>query len=103
MKRRILFIAAIFIAWIPVFMIQKPVFMAYHHELANGGSLTDYLQVILHGLKLDCTMSGYLTAIPLLLTIGSVWLPGIWLRKLLSAYFLIMAALVAAIFSIDIA
>ncbi|WP_099464923.1 LTA synthase family protein [Parabacteroides provencensis] len=103
MKQRVLFIVAIFIAWLPVFMIQKPAFMAYHHELANSSSLIDYLQVIFHGLKLDCTMSGYLTAIPLLLTTGSVWLHGIWLRKLLSAYFLIMAALVAAIFSIDIA
>ena len=103
MKQRVLFIVAIFIAWLPVFMIQKPLFMAYHHQLASSCLLADYLQVILHGLKLDCTISGYLTAIPLLLTLGSIWLPGIWLRKLLSGYFFIMAILIAAIFSIDVA
>ena len=83
--------------------IQKPVFMFYQHALSEACTFTDFLQVMLHGLKLDCTIAGYLTAIPLLLTLVSVWLPGAWLKKVLKGYFLIMGILVSAIFSVDVA
>ena len=64
MKKRLLFILIVFIAWLPVFVIQKPVFMFYQHALSEACTFTDFLQVMLHGLKLDCTIAGYLTAIP---------------------------------------
>ena len=103
MKKRLLFILIVFIAWLPVFVIQKPVFMFYQHALSEACTFTDFLQVMLHGLKLDCTIAGYLTAIPLLLALVSVWLPGTWLKKVLKGYFLIMGILVSAIFSVDVA
>ena len=103
MKQRILFLIALFLIWLPIFAIQKPVFMLYNHTLANGCSLLDYLEVIGHGLLLDGTIAGYLTVIPLLLTLLSVWLPGKFYRKLLSGYFLVTAIIIAAIFSVDVA
>lgn len=103
MKKRLGFICALFLAWLPVLALQKPLFMAYHHALAKACSLTDYLQVIGHGLKLDCTVAGYLTILPLLLTLVSVWMPGAWVRKVLKGYFGITAILIAAIFSVDVA
>lgn len=103
MSKRIIFLLAVFALWLPVFAIQKPLFMLYHQTLANSCSLSDYLQVIMHGLILDCTVSGYLTAIPLLCALVSVWLPGKCYKKILHIYFLIMALIVAAIFAVDIA
>lgn len=103
MKKRLWFICALFLAWLPVFAIQKPLFLAYHHALAKACSLTDYLQVIGHGLKLDCTLAGYLTGLPLLFVMVSVWIPGIWVRKVLRVYFGVTAMLIAAIFSVDVA
>ena len=97
MKKRILFLLALYFMWLPLLAIQKPVFMLYHHALASGCSLIDYLKVITHGLLLDCTIAGYLTALPLLMTLVSVWLPGSFYRKLLKGYFGIMAVLIAAI------
>jgi len=44
--------------------------MFYQHALSETCTFTDFLQVMLHGLKLDCTIAGYLTAIPLLLTLA---------------------------------
>ena len=85
------------------FCYSKPVFMFYQHALSETCTFTDFLQVMLHGLKLDCTIAGYLTAIPLLLTLVSVWLPDAWLKKVLKGYFLIMGILVSAIFSVDVA
>lgn len=101
MKKRLSFIAALFVAWLPIFAIQKPLFMAYYHSLAGGCSLTDYLQVILHGLKLDCTLAGYLTVIPFLLTLISVQWTGKWIKKVLKGYFVFAALLVSALFSVD--
>ena len=90
-----------FMAWLPVFVIQKPAFLFYHHALADGCSFIDGLRVMLHGLKLDATMAGYLTVVPWLLTLISVWRPGRWLRKALLGYVTVVACLVAAIFAVD--
>ena len=103
MKKRILFLLALFFIWLPLLAVQKPVFLLYHHALASGCSLSDYLKVITHGLLLDCTMAGYLTALPLLMTLVSIWLPGTFYKKLLKGYFGIMAILIAVIFSVDVA
>lgn len=103
MKQRLLFLFYLFIAWLPVLAIQKPVFMLYNHAWEKGCSLADYLQVILHGLKLDCTVAGYLTTIPLLLTLVSTWISGNWLRQVLKGYFRLMAVLIALIFTVDVA
>ena len=81
MKKRILFLLTLYFMWLPLLAIQKPVFMLYHHALASGCSLIDYLKVITHGLLLDCTIAGYLTALPLLMTLVSVWLPGVLLQE----------------------
>lgn len=102
MSKRLIFLLAVFALWLPIFAIQKPVFMLYH-ALENNSSPSDYFQVILHGLLLDCTISGYLTAIPLLLVLVSIWIPGTFYKKLLKGYFLIIAILVAAIFAVDVA
>ena len=103
MKKRILFLIFFFIAWLPVFIIQKPWFIFYNNQLAGTCSPIDFLQVIAHGLLLDCTVAGYLTALPLFLTLASVWIPGEWLRKTLKVYFLIASLLISIIFVADVA
>lgn len=103
MSKQLRFLILLFIAWLPVFALQKPVFLCYHHALAAGYDCNDFLQVTLHGLKLDSTIAGYLTALPLLLTLIAVWRPGNWLVHTLKIYFSGMAILIAAIFAIDIA
>lgn len=103
MKKRILFLLILFLIWLPLLAIQKPVFMLYHHTFANECLPIDYLKVITHGLLLDCTIAGYLTALPLLMTLVSVWLPGSFYRKLLKGYFGIIAVLIASVFAVDVA
>ena len=103
MKKRLIFLFVAYLAWLPIFAIQKPVFMLYNYPLANNCSLTDYLKVIAHGLLLDFTIAGYLTIIPFLCTLLSIALPGTFYRKLLKGYFGIASVLIAAIFAVDIA
>ena len=68
MKKRIAALAATFVLWIVLFVLQKPVFL-----LMYAGGLTNIFPVIAHGLPLDLSVAGYMTAIPALtLTIGSL-------------------------------
>ena len=103
MKKRILFLILLFLAWLPVFIIQKPWFLFYNRSMTESLTATDYLQVIWHGLKLDLTVAGYLTVLPLLLVLVSVWYNGSWLRKVLKGYFITVALIIAAIFVADVA
>lgn len=101
MKKRILFIVYTFICWIFIFAIQKPTFLLYHHKIASNYSYLEFIQVILNGLKLDVTMASYLTAIPLLLTLFSIWLTGRKMHTILKVYFAVVGLLVALIFTVD--
>ena len=103
MSKSLQFLISLFTAWLPVFALQKPVFLFYHHALAKGYGAQDFCDVAWHGLKLDCTLAGYLTALPLLLLLVAVWKPGSWLRKSLNVYLLVAALAVAAIFALDVA
>lgn len=101
MKKRILFLACLFLAWLPVFIIQKPWFIFDNRGMTETLAASDYFQVVWHGLKLDLTVAGYLTALPLLAVLISVWHDGGWLRKALKGYFMLMAVVIAAIFAVD--
>lgn len=103
MKKRVLFLFACFITFILVFALQKPVFMLYNHASGGGLSISDYLQVMVHGLQLDATVAGYLTVTPLLLTLLSVWIPGRYITFILKGYFFIVACIISLIFVVDIA
>ena len=101
MKDRLLLLLATFVAYIPLLAIQKPLFMAYNHNMAET-TWQDWFAVIRHGISLDMTIAGYLSIIPFLIILLSVWIKAPW-RAVLKVYFLISAVLVATIFSVDIA
>ena len=102
MKRVWAFIG-IFVAWLLIFAIQKPLFMAWYHGLYADTSWTDWLAVMWHGLKLDASMAGYLTIIPGLLLIAGIWTRRSWVRIAMKTFFIIASALVAIIFVADMA
>ncbi|MBO5700526.1 MAG: LTA synthase family protein, partial [Bacteroidales bacterium] len=65
-------------------VVQKVVFWLYYYkEFYNECGFSDFADVVLHGLPLDAAIAGYLTAIPALLLIASVW----WRSKALNYIF----------------
>ena len=74
MKRRLIQFVTTYFLFVLIFVLQKPIFMGYYHTLYNKVSWTDYFSVMGHGLPLDFSLAGYLTAIPGLLLIASVWI-----------------------------
>lgn len=102
MKRRLRQFITTYILFVLLFVIQKPLFMAYYHKIYEDASWTDYLSVIWHGLPLDLSLAGYLTVIPGLLILASVWIVPEVIRQVRRVYFLIISILMASIFVSDL-
>lgn len=101
MKSRIFFLCKIYVVYITVFTIMKPVFMLYNHSF-NKFLAKDLGSVIFHGWPLDFSTAGYFITIPLLLTLVSIWIKPInWWRKSLTVYFAITAFFLSVILITD--
>ena len=101
MKKRLIYLISFFCTIFFIFMIQKPVFMLYNHSLEKGYPLNDYLQVMFHGASLDATTAGYLTALPFIIIIISIWFKKLPIKKILFPYYLIASALLSIAFVVD--
>lgn len=101
MKKRILYIITLFFTLLLLFVSQKPLFMLYNDAVGKDVVWSDFFQVMLHGASLDATTAGYLTALPLLFIIISIWLKKVSLRKYLIPYYIIACLLVSITFVVD--
>lgn len=63
-KKKIAFVLAVFCATVLLMAVQKPVFLAYYAADAAQASVGEWLGVVWHGLTLDSTVAGYVTALP---------------------------------------
>lgn len=79
MRQRLTYLLLFLLATMAVFLVAKVVFMLC---CGDGQPLaaSDCVQVLLHGLSLDLSMSLYLLAIPLLLCLTCVWVCWPWQR-----------------------
>ena len=101
MKKRIIYIVSYFFTLLLLFVIQKPLFMLYNDAVGKEVSVNDFWQVMWHGVSLDATTAGYLTALPLLVILISIWVRKMSLRKLLLPYYILAAVLVSVVFVVD--
>ena len=102
MKKRIIQFLTTYFLFVLLFALQKPIFMVYYRELYINASLGDYFRVMWHGLPLDLSLAGYLTAIPGLLLIASAWTNSSILRRIRQVYFGLIAFIMACIFIVDL-
>ena len=73
MVKKLRFLVATWLSTLVLMALQKPIFLAWYAEQAAEHSWAEYLQVIWHGLLLDSTMAGYITALPILFTLVTLW------------------------------
>ena len=102
MKRRLIQFITTYFLFVFIFILQKPIFMAYYHTLYNKVSWIEWFNVIWHGLPLDLSLAGYLTAIPGLLLIASAWTDSGVIRNIRKYYFLFTSILLSCIFVGDL-
>ncbi|MDR0386391.1 MAG: LTA synthase family protein [Prevotellaceae bacterium] len=101
MKKRLFCLISMFGLTVTVFALQKPAFMLYNKTFSDNCTTGDYLAAMLHGLKLDATMSGYFMLLPWLMLGVSIFFHRINLRKILLPYFIIIATIIATVFVVD--
>ena len=83
---------------------QKGVFFLYYYkEFYSGYGFGDFVDVVIHGLPLDFSVAGYLTAVPALLLIAGVWWKGQALKYIFRGYYIFCAVLLALIYVGDLA
>lgn len=72
--------------------------MLYNDAPGRLVPFSSYLQVMFHGMSLDTATTGYLTAIPWLTILISIWFKKFPLRQLLVGYYAIVCLLISLIF-----
>lgn len=101
MKKAVLKFLWIYLLFVVVFMLMKPVFLTVYASVV-GASASDWLAVVRHGFAMDLCVAGYLTVIPGLLLAGELAARARWIRVALDVYMGVAAALVAVIYCLDL-
>ena len=97
---RILYLLRLWLSLLLLFALGKMVFLMYNADVSPFGC-ADALQVWRHGLTMDISTAGYVTALPLLLALISVWWRRLPLRWVLWPYLTVVAVLLAVIIGGD--
>ena len=93
MKQRISYLIKLFLAFLLFFVLQKIVFVYLNEPLPAG----DLFQVIVHGLGLDASTTGYLLIFPFLVVWLSIWMRRMKTKAVLRPYFILIAILLSLI------
>ncbi len=96
MKQRFQHLLAIAGLYLLTFFVGKFAFLAYNSDIETS-SLSDAFQVIAHGLNMDLSTTGYLIILPWLVLGVSFWWQRMPVKKVLSAYYIIIGIVLAAI------
>ncbi len=89
-----------------IFLVQKPLFLLVENSSASfrvddiWGSMPP---VMWHGLMLDLAIAGYMTLLPGLLLLASVWIRKEVVRPLLNAYFWVISFAISLCFILNAA
>lgn len=105
MKTRIRLLLRIFCTYLCFFALTKPVFMLYNRTICEDEgvvlSVKDVWQVVLHGLPMDVSTTGYFVALPFLFLWLSLIFKNINPRKALTPYYIFSAIVLVSVAIID--
>lgn len=101
LKQTFLKFISIYLLFVAVFTLMKPVFMAVYAPVI-GAEAADWLAVLRHGFAMDLCVAGYLTVIPGLLLAGGLISGARWIRAALDVYMGLISVSVAIIYCLDL-
>lgn len=83
----------VFLFWALVGMLSKGAFLLVYHSFFSDVRFIDLVWVVWYGLRLDIAIAGYLTIIPVLLLMISLWRKPMLFHWLWNGYFALVAFL----------
>lgn len=98
-KRNIVFSAAVWVAYVLVFAVQKPFFLFYNRDVWTEMSAFDWGQAFVSGLLFDVLLAACFALFPVLLTFLRSRLSERAAEGVLRVYFLGTALYIAAVFA----
>ena len=106
MKRRLIFIACVFVATILFFVVQRGVWLLYYHAQSGMFGAGDILRTFVFGLRLDASTAGYVTSVPLLAMLAGACADlgrrgGRIVRRIVMAWLVFVSLFVSWIFTAD--
>jgi len=101
MKRKITALLAYTIYWLIFFYFARLYFIVIHHKEAASFTFDILAGTFTHGIKLDISVTAYITVIPMLALIPSIWIKGDWFRHFVRIYTWIILLISAAIIAGD--
>lgn len=102
-QSRILMLVRHYLTLVVLFILEKPLFMLYAGGIGRHLRLKQWLLVMWHGIPIDLSVAGYLTLLPVLLVIVSVWSASFPIKKIMRVYDAFIGLLLALIFVGDAA
>lgn len=93
---------ALYIVFVLLFIVQKPLFLLYHFDIYSAYSIGEWFKVMWYGIPHDLTCAGYVMAIPFLLSIVNVWVRGTWHDHFMRWYLRIIIIPILIIFLCDL-
>lgn len=81
------------------FMLQKVYFLLQTWQV--GTSLTDIIEIVWHGMKLDAAVASYTLFVPCLVSVIGLFTQNRWTEKILKTYYIIIALLIVVITEVD--
>ena len=104
MKQRIVYLLLFYLSVLLMFVLQKSAFFLACAPASASYGWADWCDVVVHGMLLDVPTAGYLTVLPLLVVIATIWVPrrgSLRLRRWLTPYYAVVALLLALVFVAD--
>ena len=83
----------VFLLWTLMGVVSKGAFLLIYHSLFAEASLSELSQVIWYGLRLDIAVAGYVTIIPALLLLLTLWSRRKLIHWFWNGYFMLTAFL----------
>lgn len=101
MQRYIFKFFAVFAVMVAVFMGARMMFMHFYTKFYGHISLGNLWGVLSHGFAMDCSVAAYLTVIPALGIIASVFTHRRWLGRAETVWYIVLSLVLGAIFYLD--
>lgn len=103
MIKRLKIAIAIFLLIVLMCAFGRTLFYFVHYALIASGGEASFIPMLMHGLRLDAAISGYLCIIPFLLLIGNVWTKSKAISWIWNIYFTLISFALALAFLTNIA
>ena len=103
MKARLKYILIYYLFWVLLFIIQKPVFLLFQWKNSFAFSISEWINVVVHGFPMDLSAAGYMTVlVAVLLLASSFFYNNKWLGKIIFYYTAVVLFLVMLICVADL-